>query len=333
MRRSSITLDDVTSWETLMTAFGRAALGKRSRGDVERFRSDLDRNLSLLQEDLRGGTYVPAPMRVFSIRDPKPRMIHAPSFRDRVVHHALMSQMGPVLDRSLIFDSYACRTGKGSHRSVERAACLSRRAPWCMHADIRQYFPSIDHGVLLTLLRRKFRDRQVLALVNCILTSHAKVRGLPIGALTSQNFANAYLGVVDRLVSEHPLARGYVRYMDDMVWWGRTRADCATVLQAVKGELAHLKLTLKAEPRVQRCLEGLTFCGFRVLPGKVLLSSRQRRRFGEHLFSAEDAYARGELSADGLQKRVTSVLAHVDHAKANTWRARKLALVSRDLDV
>lgn len=333
MKRSPISLEDIASWETLTSAFGRAALGKRGRGDVEAFRTALGRNLAALRRDLLEESYRPDPMRTFSIRDPKPRMINAPSFRDRLVHHALMAHMGPVLDRSLIFDSYACRTGKGHHRAARRAAEFSRRAAWCMHADIRQYFPSIDHGQVLCLLRRKFRDRRVLGLVERILASHASDRGLPIGALTSQNFANDYLGSVDRLVSEHPRACGYVRYMDDMVWWTRSHAECHMILQEVKEGLQPLKLALKAEPHARRTATGILFCGFRVMPGKVLLSSRQRRRFGEHLRAAEADHARGALSSDGLQKRMDSALANICHARARTWRTEQLAVVSRGLDV
>lgn len=333
MKRSPVTLEDVTSWKTLVSAFGKAALGKRGRRDVEAFRSNLDRNLHVLQQQLLDERYCPDAMRAFSIRDPKPRMIHAPSFRDRVVHHALMTHIGPVLDRSLIFDSYACRVGKGSHRAVARAAKFSNRAAWYVHADVAKYFPSIDHFVLRAQLAHKFRDKRLLRLVDQILDGHSDQKGLPIGALTSQNFANAYLSSVDRLVTEHRSAIGYVRYMDDMVWWCPSRKDCQTILSEVKSALLRLRLVLKIEPTPQRTRDGMTFCGYRVLPGKILLSSRRRQRFTTHLQSAERDCEARIVSPGELQKRMDPVLATVRYARSWRWRTERLGLVSRQLDV
>ena len=320
MKRSRVSLEDIADWETLNIAFGRAALGKRGRGDVEAFRADLDRNLGHLRQSLLDENYAPGPMRSFSIRDPKPRMIHAPAFRDRVVHHALMAHMGPVLDRSLIADSYACRVGKGSHAAVARAARLSRRADWFIHADIGQYFASVDHGVLIGQLERKFSDHGLMRLVGRILAAHHPNSGLPIGALTSQNFANFHLGEVDRLISEHSCSLGYVRYMDDMVWWADNAEACRDVLHDLRAKLAEMRLALKLGPEPRRSRDGMTFCGFRVFPGRVLLAKRARRRFMGQLSAAECAFQAGQIDEAELQQRVDPVLATIAHADAREWR-------------
>jgi hypothetical protein len=126
MKRSAVGLAEIADLHNLAAAFHAAARGKRGRGDVEAFRDNLDRELSALQAGLLAGTLSPAPMRRFRIHDPKPRLIHAPCFRDRVVHQAIMAHVGPVLDRTLVFDTYACRAGKGTLAAVQRASAHAR---------------------------------------------------------------------------------------------------------------------------------------------------------------------------------------------------------------
>lgn len=320
MKRSRTRLEDVATWDNLMAAFGLAAQGKRGRGDVEHFRDDLDGNISALGHQLLSGRYRPGPMRQFSIRDPKPRMIHAPAFRDRVVHHALMLQIGPRLDRSLIHNSFACRVGKGSHAAIRRAARFSGRAKWYVHADVAQYFANIDHDILKAQIARKFSDHGVLDLVGTIIDAHGAGRGLPIGALTSQVFANVYLAPVDRRVSEDPKAVGYVRYMDDMVWWTQSKVACSDILKRVEDTLQDLRLTLKASPSACPTAAGMTFCGSRVLPDRVYLSRRARARTKTHLQQALAEFASGRLDVIGLQRRSDAALAAIAHCEAKSWR-------------
>ena len=204
MKRSAVGLAEIADMHNLAAAFHAAARGKRGRGDVEAFRGDLDRELSALHAGLLAGTLSPAPMRRFRIHDPKPRLIHAPCFRDRVLHHAIMAHVGPVLDRTLVFDTYACRAGKGTLAAVQRASAHARRNDWHAQIDVRGYFASIDHAVLLDLLARQFKNRGLMLLLARIILAHedSPGRGLPIGTLTSQHFANFYLGGLDRRLLE-----------------------------------------------------------------------------------------------------------------------------------
>lgn len=222
MQRSRVGLAAIADWHNLAAAFQRAARGKGERDEVRRFRADLNGELARLRESLLDGSVEVGQMRSFHTRDPKPRIIHAPRFRERVLHHAVMAHVGSVLDRALVDDTYACRAGKGALAAVLRAQHHLRRWPWYAQIDIRSYFASIDHAILLTLLERRFKDRGLLALLARIVESHRAEpgRGLPIGALTSQHFANDYLAGLDRLLLEGCRVRGLVRYMDDLVWWG-----------------------------------------------------------------------------------------------------------------
>jgi len=328
MRRSRVGLGDVADWGNLMDAFGKAARGKRGRGDVEAYRAGLDREIERLRDGLLAGDLPVGRMRRFSIRDPKPRIIHAPSFRERVLHHALMNRMGPVLDRALVFDSYACRVGKGALRAVHRVQHHLARSPWYAQIDIRHCFPSIGHDRLLAMLARKFSDHGLSALVERIIRAHedGPGRGLPIGALTSQNFANFYLAGVDRLVLRHPDSRGHVRYMDDLVWWGGDRSAVRRVLGEVVAFLGDaLGLEVKTPWRVGRSRAGLVFCGYRIEPDRLLLSRRRKRRYAAGRKSTEEAFERGRIDAAALQRRMDAILAITAHADALTWRRAELA--------
>lgn len=193
-RARRITLGDVAELANLTAAAWRAAAGKRHRREVRLFLASLDRSLAQLAADLHAGLAPANRFRTFTIFDPKRRTIHAPIFRDRVVHHALMAHVGPELEQRLIFDSYACREGKGNLAAVQRAQHFARRYRWYGKLDVRGYFHSIDHEVLKTGLRRCVKG-PALRLCHRIIEGFTTTpgRGLPIGALSSQYFANWYL--------------------------------------------------------------------------------------------------------------------------------------------
>ena len=186
--------------ENLRAAMERAARGKADRPGVMRFLANADSELPALEDDLRNGTYAPAGYDQFRILDPKPRRISCAPFRDRVVHHAVCGVIAPAIERRLIADSFACRQGKGTHRAVLRAQHFARRFGYFCKLDVAQFFDSVDHGVLLRLLTRLFREQRLLSLLGRIIQhpfpGQRPGAGLPIGNLTSQWFANLYLEVI-----------------------------------------------------------------------------------------------------------------------------------------
>lgn len=327
MKRSAVGLAEIADWHTRATAFHAAARGKRGRGEVEAFRDNLDRELAALRAALLDGTLTFGPMRRFRIHDPKPRLIHAPCFRDRVLHHAVMAHVGPVLDRALVADTYACRAGKGTLAAVQRAQAHTRRHAWFTQIDMRAYFASIDHQVLLGLLARKFKDRVLVALLARIIGAYeaAPGRGLPIGTLTSQHFANFYLDGLDRCLLETCCVRGYVRYMDDAVWWTDSRAAARAAYGVARAYLEEtLRLEVKQPVRIGRSREGLSLCGFRVLPSRLRLSRRRRRRYAMLRRRAERAWLDGRTDAHELQAAYAGALALTVHADAAAWRRAQL---------
>lgn len=333
MKRSALGLAAVADWHNLAAAFLGAALGKAEHEEVRRFRARLEEELGRLRAEILAGTVAVGRTRRFRIHDPKPRIIHAPDFRERVLHHALMAPIGPVLDRALVADTYACRIGKGALAAALRVQHHLRRWPWFARIDIRAYFASIDHAVLLELLARRFKDGPLLALVGRIVEAHHDTpgAGLPIGALTSQHFANFYLSGLDRLLLETCRVRGFVRYMDDLIWWGDSRDAVREALAAAEGfARERLRLEVKTPVEVGRSHQGVSFCGYRILPGRLLLSRRRKRRYAACRRAWEAAYVAGEIDALTLQAGYACAKAITAHADAAAWRREQLRRVPLD---
>ena len=262
-------------------------------------------------------------------RDPKPRVIHAPIFEDRVAHHALIAVIGPALDAALIDDTFACRVGKGSLAAVHRAQHFVRRHDWYVKIDIRKYFASLPHERLISALHRKLADAGTRQLVEHTIRGFEATpgHGLPIGALTSQHFANYYLGQLDRIIFEQPEVRGLVRYMDDVIWWCGSRAAAQQTLQQVRDFVpAELGLTLKGPGFVQRSRAGLSFLGFRIYPGTLKLSRRRKRRYRAARRKWESLYLMGHITSLELQRGYEAALATTAHADALGFRRADLKL-------
>lgn len=221
MKRVGGFFERIVGFDNLLLAQRRAARGKRCRTSVARFEFHLEHELFELQDELMTGSYQPGEFFTFEVRDPKRRAICAAPFRDRVVHHALCHVLEPHFERRAIFDSYACRLGKGTHAAIARARQFARRHPYFLKCDVRKFFASVDHGVLFGLLERLFKERPLLDLLARIINhappDSAPGKGLPIGNLTSQHFANLYLGELDHFLKDQLHIKGYLRYMDDFL--------------------------------------------------------------------------------------------------------------------
>lgn len=329
MRRQGELFDEIASRDNLREAVGKALRGKRAKLDAREFVADLDHRLVKLRSELLHGTPVLGRMRQFVIHDPKERLITAPCFEERVLHHAIMNLCEPVFERWLIDDCFACRRGKGREACLARAQYYARKYTWFLRLDIRKYFDSINHRRLLALLKRRFKDVRLLALLERIVNSYRVTphAGLPIGSLTSQHFANFYLGVADRMIKERLRAPGYVRYMDDMVIWGhdsRTLAVWRDELEAFLRE--SLELTVKPEPFINRTKHGIDLLGCRVFPRYITLNARSRRRFRRKLPELEMEHRTENIGEASLQKRGQALLAFVQSGHVKSWSFRTAVL-------
>ena len=238
-----------------------------------------------------------------------------PPFRDRVVHHAIVTVLEPILEARFDADSYGCRKGRGMDRALLRAAGFARRYRWCLKTDVLKFYESVDHEVLLEQIERIVKDRPLLQLLGRIVRSGSP--GLPIGSLTSQWLANLYLTPLDRELRRLPQARGQVRYMDDVVVFGRSREGMRGVLRRMRSFLsADLGLRLKESvTRLGETRFGVPFLGFRVLPERMEVRRETFRRFVSGVRGAESDYRAGRISDHELAASVTSRVAHLSRAR------------------
>ncbi len=324
MRRTGNLFDRILERDNLRTAACRALMGKRHRPEARRFVAHLEQNLARLRDGLATGTYPVGRSSQFVLHDPKERVITAPCFAERVLHHAVMNVCEPVFDHWLIDDTYACRKGKGRIACLLRAREHSRRHPFFLKLDIRKYFDSIPHAVLTDRIGRLFKEPSLLALLARIIGAFRASlgRGLPIGSLTSQHFANFYLGWFDRFVKERLRVRGYVRYMDDMVLWGGTTAELLTHVDSCRKFLAD-ELQLDLKPWwINQTHFGIDFLGYRVFSTHLILNRRSRVRYRRNLMKLELSYLAGEIDESTLQQRATALTAFTRTEGVKSWRFR-----------
>lgn len=327
MKRIRISLEAIADRANLTLALHKAAKGKRYRAQVVRFLQHAETNLNRLAADILDGKLPYGRFRAFTIHDPKRRTIHAACFEDRIFHHAVINLAGPVLERAMLPTSFACRPNLGVHRAAERAQQCIRRYAWYCQIDISSYFACIDHEILLAVLLRRFKGIEFEQQLQRLLDSyhHEPSKGLPIGSLTSQYFANYYLDGLDRLLDGLPPVRAHVRYMDDIVWWGDDKQQVKQVLQQVQGYLrGQRQLDIKPTWRIQRSALGITFCGYRILPGVMRLSLRRKRRYQQRRLYWERQYALGHISAAQLQTAYAAVHSILQGADSSAWRGQNL---------
>ena len=328
MKRDAITLHDLAERDNLLLATWKAARGKRERPAVVRFLNDLDVHLDSLAQDILDGRSPLGRFRRFIIHDPKRRIITAACFADRVLHHAILNLAEPRFERMLVDSCYACRPGKGVHAAVIAVQRNLQRWPWFVQVDVDGYFPSIDHALLKALLARRFKGAGFLGLLGRIIDSGDAAtpgRGLPIGALTSPHFANAYLDTADRFLLGHGGVHAHVRYMDDIVWWCPSRAAALASLDALSGHLwRQRRLRLKPSWHIGRSSRGLAYCGFRVRPGVVLASVRKLKRYREGLSRVNAAQSGGLASIAQAQRAHDGLLATLTGAQTLGFRQRLL---------
>lgn len=334
--------DNIVSWENLLIAHRKAAKGKRGKSAAARFEYNLTDNLLQLQQELTKYTYSPSEYRSFFIYDPKRRLISAAPFRDRVVHHALCNIIEPIFERSFSSASFANRIGKGTHRALEKAQRLARRYPYLLQFDIQQFFPAIDHKILLNILRPKIDDNATLWLIRRILHSGREVltdiysshcfpgdgpedavrpKGLPIGNLTSQFWANCYLNPLDHFIQRELRCKGYVRYVDDGLVFAEDKKTLWRWREAIVNRLNKLRMTLHPGAHPRPVCEGFPFLGFVLFPTHRRLKRRNvvayRRRMNS-LFATEQSTSAGKKNI------LASFRGWINHTRyGDTWGLRK----------
>jgi hypothetical protein len=274
-KRHKHLFSQIVDMDNLWEAYRKASLGKKSSLGYLLFKQNEAANLKALQFMLISGTYKQGEPRLFSVFEPKERKISALPFVDRIAQHALVNIIGPIFDKCFMPQSYACRIGKGVHKSAIYVQSELRRVlksggnPWVLKTDFSKYFASINLEILNIEVRRKISCKQTLALFNKFVPAHGT--GIPIGSLTSQLSANIYGHIVDRWLSHTVGLSTYARYMDDIVVVGRSR-EALDLLQLQMGAFAKSNMRLQfSKWSVQPWQMGVNFCGYRVWPSHKLL--------------------------------------------------------------
>jgi len=323
----AIRLNEIGDWHNVAWALARACRGKRRNGAVQRLLARSDEAISQIGAALRAGALPVGRLRAFEIHDPKRRIIHAAPLEDRVAHHALVRHLEPHLERALLPSVFACRVGKGVHAAIHHAQQQARRFPWVMHLDIAAYFPSIDHAVLRQQLARRFRG-EGLRLIDAVIAAHGggEGKGLPIGALTSQHFANHYLNVADRWALAQPEVRAHCRYMDDFLLWADDRLALLRFRDRFIDYLAGALCLRVKPPLIQRSDQGVCFCGIHIKPHSLSASRRRRRRYRQALARWQTAWLAGEIDALMLQRTYDAARAILLPADDPVWRAQCMRL-------
>jgi hypothetical protein len=348
MRRIGGLWESLVSFDNLHLAWRKARLGKANRPAVARFALDLEHNLLRLQQQLIDRTYQPDGYRLFTIYDRKPRNIAAAPFHDRVVHHALMNRIEPVLDRRLYAHSYACRIGKGVHAAVDRYQRWAQRYPFALKLDVSRYFPSIDHQILKRKLRHHIKDQAVLWLFDRIIDSAPlgnaplinfpgddlvdlmqRRRGLPIGNLTSQFLGNLYLTELDYFLKQQCGVRAYLRYVDDLILLDDSKARLWWINSSIEGFLQQERLILHPNKvQVLPTAKGVDLLGYRVFPHYRRLRRENGYRFRRRLRAQARAYSCGELELADVRASVAAWIGHVRHADSEGLRRSILGVIS-----
>ena len=334
--------EKICSLDNLNLAFKNAKKGKNQKQYVKDFEADFENNILHLKNELEKLTYEPMPLKTFVIRDPKTRVISASNFRDRIIHHALCNKIEPIFDKTFIHDSYASRKGKGTHAALRRFDKFKRKVSsngrlvnnakdnnmtigYVLKADIKHYFASVDHKIMMQIIERKIKDKKILWLVKQILDNHTTKtpkKGMPIGNLTSQLFANIYLDKLDYFVKQKLMVKYYIRYMDDFVILHKSREILLEWKEQINKFLKTIKLEMHPEKsKIFPLHNGTSFVGYRIFYHYKLLKKSNLRVIEKRLLKFKELHDKNEISYEKIIQSIESWMAYARYA--NTYNLRK----------
>lgn len=315
----------IISLENLFLAWKEFKKGKTNNRDIQKFSLYLEDNIFQLHEELKAYSYMHGAYTSFFVADPKLRHIHKASVRDRLLHHAVFRILYSIFDSGFIYDSYSCRMEKGTHRAVNRLerfiAKFSRnnsRLVYVLKCDIRKFFDSIDQGILARLIDKKIKDEDARRLLGQIIGSFSKTsdRGLPLGNVTSQLFANIYLNEFDQFVKQALRVKYYLRYCDDFIILGENRENLILILKKVSNFLSeNLKLLLHTNKiTISKHRQGIDFLGYVTLLHHRVLRTKTKRRIFIKMRQKIEEYKLELITRVTLEQSLQSYLGVLSYA-------------------
>lgn len=315
--------DRTISFENLFNAYSTAKKGHRDSLEVLRFEHDLEENLINLQNHLIWHSWKPDPYREFIVYEPKKRLIQAPTFRDRVVHHAYYQIVGPLFESKMITHTYACIEGRGPLKAAHKVQEYVRSYPkdkrlYLIYGDMKGYFPSIDHTYLKAQVRRTISDCDMLWLSDALIDTNGEDKGLGIGALPSQLFAGVNLTPFDHYMKDDLGIKQYVRYMDDWVVISDDLEYLKHILFLGTQYLTkEAKLVVNPKTRIIPITHGIDYCGYRIFREYMKPRKRNLRRAKSRLIDLAAQCNRGEIPITKVQESVNSLVAYASHCRAH----------------
>lgn len=323
--------DSVTSLVGLFSAWGEFKKGKIGKLDVQQFFLELETNIIGLFRKIKEGNYRHSNYISFFICDPKLRNINKAEVEDRILHHSIVRNIESLFEKSFIFDSYSSRDDKGTHRAIKRLKkfCLTltrnkTRTAWALKCDIKKFFDSIDHEILLSLVREKIKDRKLMGIIEEIIRSYNKKpdKGIPLGNLTSQLFSNVYLNKFDHYVKRELRIKHYIRYADDFVILETERERLEKLVSALGNYLKeNLKLTLHPDKIVIRKIhQGIDFLGAVVFPTHIILRTKTKRRMLRKIKARKEELRAGLIDKKSFSQSLQSYLGMLKHCRGRGIR-------------
>lgn len=299
--------EKIISPENLFNAWTNFRHDKRKRVDVQEFEIKLEENIFKLHRELKSGIYKHGSYKPFYIQDPKERLIHKATVRDRVVHHAIYSVLNPIFETTFIANSFSCRIGKGTHKGVKTLEKILRKASknntvncFALKGDIKKFFDNVDHKILLNIMEKKIKDKNAIHLLKEIIDSYSVSPGygVPIGNLTSQLFANIYLNELDQFIKYKLQVKHYLRYTDDFVIVSESKKYLEELITQIDNFLQNqLKLFLHPDKvYIRKYSQGIDFLGYIVLPYYKVVRTKTKKRIIKKLNIGNLASYLGVLS-------------------------------------
>ena len=326
------------SYWNLYLAFRNARKGKTLKPYIIEFEQNFKENLLQLRLELLFHSYKPKPLQTFILRDPKTRKISKSHFRDRVVYHALCNIIFPIFEKDFIHDSFANRIGKGTFKAIERFEYFQgkvshnyTKTAFVLKADIKKYFDNVSHDILLSIIQKRVKDKRVLWLIKVILSNHKTEengKGMPLGNLTSQFFANVFLNELDHFVKEKLRAKYYVRYVDDFVILHHSPKILRQYMKEIDIFLRD-NLALELHPEKSRIIPlsmGTEFLGMRIFLHHKLIKEKNLRKFYRKINSLYIDYDSGLVNYDTIYDSLEGWSAYANNA--NTYKLKKRILQS-----
>ncbi len=291
--------EKIYSIDNLYRASYNALKGKKSKRSAAKFWLEQDKEIYKMHSELKAKIYTFGGYSAFILNDNGvERRISVAPFRDRVLHHAIMQQIEPLFEKSFIYDSYANRKGKGTLNALKRARYYANRYKYVLQLDIQKFFPSIDHQILISLLKKKIKCADTMQLLkdliansnrqddaffyykgDSLFTPYERRKGIPLGNLTSQFFGNLYLNPFDHFVKEKLRVKGYIRYVDDTLYFSNSKEFLKEIVVKIKEFLSLFRLRIHPlKIKLKETKEGFIFLGHKVFKTHFRLTSKAIRR-------------------------------------------------------